>query len=55
MLWGKYKAVTLTLSEAVISEVENVETCNIFWESQREKCLTSVRFVQMKYLNDNET
>lgn len=55
MLWGEYKAVVLSLSGAVISEVENLETCSTFWESQEEKCLTSVRLVQMKYLNDNET
>lgn len=55
MSWGKCNSVTVSLAGTVTSDVENLETCNIFWERQEEKCLTSVRFVQMKCINDNET
>lgn len=45
---GKCKAVMLSLSGSDTSEVENLEMCNIFWERQGEKCLSSATLVQMK-------
>lgn len=48
-------AVTLSAEGAVTSEVENLGLAMYCDKGKGEKCLTSIRLVQMQYTNDNET